>query len=116
MMFYMNGEELVFTNLRGVIIKTDKDGNPIRGHDITTTFRAKITGETIEFVKEDPNDKGTKVTVEKFSGRRIPALPPKPDLSKVKFDNPIPLFNGKNLDGWKLLEPNFKNGWFVENG
>ena len=81
---YMNGDELVFTNLRGVIIKKDKEGKPIRGHDITTTFRAKINGEKIEFVKEDPNDKGTKVTVEKFSGQRIPPLPPKPDLTKVK--------------------------------
>jgi len=26
------------------------------------------------------------------------------------------LYNGKNLDGWKLIDPNNKNGFIVENG
>jgi hypothetical protein len=43
-------------------------------------------------------------------------MPPKPDLSKVKYGKPITLFNGRNLDGWKLTNPRQKNGWVVENG
>ena len=39
--------------------------------------------------------------------------PAKPDLSKVKFGQPVQLFNGKDLAGWKLLEPNAANGWSV---
>ncbi len=49
-------------------------------------------------------------------GKRLPPLPPKPDLSKVKFGKPISLFNGKDLTGWKLSNPEQKNGWKAVNG
>ncbi len=32
------------------------------------------------------------------------------------WGNPIELFNGKNLNGWKLRHPEKANGWKVENG
>jgi Domain of Unknown Function (DUF1080) len=50
-----------------------------------------------------------------FTGKRIPALPPKPDLSKVKFGEPIQLLNGKDLTGWRLLKE-ADNGWSVVDG
>ncbi|MCX8108572.1 MAG: DUF1080 domain-containing protein, partial [Verrucomicrobiae bacterium] len=51
-----------------------------------------------------------------FTGRRIPPLPPRPDLAKVRFGEPIVLFNGKDLSGWRLIEAGAENGWRVENG
>ena len=39
-----------------------------------------------------------------------------PDLSKVRFSQPIALFNGKDLTGWKAHEPEKKMGWSVEDG
>ena len=51
-----------------------------------------------------------------FTGKKIPPMPPAPDLSKVKFGEPITLFNGKDLSGWKLRRPEKNNGWSVEDG
>ena len=43
-------------------------------------------------------------------------LPPKPELSKIVFGDPVQLFNGKNLDGWYLSNPEQLNGWRAEGG
>ena len=51
-----------------------------------------------------------------FNGKRMPPLPPKPDLSKVRFGKPIRLFNGRNLDGWRLTNPKQVNGWKAVDG
>ena len=54
---------------------------------------------------------------ETFTGKKIPPMPTAaPDLSKVRFGQPIALFNGKDLTGWKVHEPEKKNGWSVEGG
>ena len=39
--------------------------------------------------------------------------PPAPDLKKVQFGQPLVLFNGKDLSGWRLTDPNAVNGWSV---
>lgn len=36
-------------------------------------------------------------------GVKIPPLPTAPDLSRVKFGEPVELFNGKDLSGWRLM-------------
>lgn len=51
-----------------------------------------------------------------FTGMRQPPVPPAPDLSKVKFGAPIHLFNGKDMTGWRLLDPSAANGWSVKDG
>ena len=51
-----------------------------------------------------------------FTGKKFPPIPPKPDLSKVRFGHPKTLFNGKDLTGWVLDNPEKKNGWRVEDG
>lgn len=48
-------------------------------------------------------------------GTRMPPMPPRPDLSKVKFGAPITLL-GDDLSGWRLTNPDKKNGWRVEGG
>ena len=49
-------------------------------------------------------------------GKRMPKMPARPDLSKVRFGPPVKLFNGKDLTGWKLSNPKKKNGWHVVAG
>ena len=51
-----------------------------------------------------------------FTGKKYPPMPSKPDLSKVRFGKPKPLFNGKDLAGWVLDNPEKKNGWRAEDG
>jgi hypothetical protein len=50
-----------------------------------------------------------------FKGKKIPPLPPKPDLSKVKFGEPIKLFE-KGLEGWSAMNPKAFNGWSIKDG
>lgn len=52
----------------------------------------------------------------RMRGVRIPDPPSPPDLADVEFGDPIELFNGRNLDGWKLSRDNKINGWSVVDG
>lgn len=57
---------------------------------------------------------GSKV---RFTGKRIPPMPTSPpDLSKVRFGQPISLFNGRDLEGWRPHESDKINGWSVQGG
>lgn len=49
----------------------------------------------------------------KWTGRRAPSLK---RAGATKWGNPIHLFNGKDLTGWKMSDPNSKVVWKVENG
>ncbi|MDA9763922.1 MAG: DUF1080 domain-containing protein [Opitutales bacterium] len=51
-----------------------------------------------------------------FTGKKYPPMPAKPDLSKVRFGQPKTLFNGKDLTGWEIDNPEKKNGWRAEDG
>lgn len=48
-----------------------------------------------------------------WTGRKAPALEPQ---AAPKWGKPIRLFNGKNLDGWKLRHPERPDVWKVEHG
>jgi hypothetical protein len=81
------------------------------------TIRAKLAGDAINLTTERQKVGSDKVTGKtEFSGKRIPAPGPAPDLAKVKFGEPISLFNGKDLTGWRLINEKATNGWLVEKG
>lgn len=109
------------TKLQGdtlVLIRESRSGGR-QGRPVvvtTETITAKVDGDTLEAttVKSRPNQ--PEFDRAEFTGKRTPPLPPAPDLSKVKFGPPIQLFNGKNLDGWRLIEKNAANGWSVQDG
>jgi len=93
--------------------RKDDSGKEIR-EKITETITGKIYGDTIKLTTVKAGPDGKSFGQAEFSGKRIPDLPPRPDLSRVKFGPPIQLFNGKDLTGWKVMGNN--NGWRVENG
>jgi len=111
----MDEDTLNVTRVREVERK-DAKGKVIRTHAFTETIVAKASGDTLNLTRIQPRSNGKGVDRSEFTGRRIPALPPKPDLSKVKYGKPITLFNGTNLDGWKLINPSQPNGWSAEDG
>lgn len=78
----------------------------------------KITrnGDRIKGVSVQPSRNGMEAYQATFYGWKPADVPSKPDLSGVEYGKPVELFNGKNLDGWKLLNPNQPNGFKVENG
>jgi hypothetical protein len=112
---YMDGDMLVITRLNKVERK-DAASKVVRTQTFTETITARVSGDTLQLTQVQPRTNGRGVSRNEFTGKRIPPLPPKPDLSKVKFGMPITLFNGTNLDGWKLVEPGQENGWSAENG
>ena len=111
----VEGDTLVVTRVYN-IKKKDASGNTVNAKEVET-IRATLTldGKMNLTIERDRGDgKPPKQTL--FTGKRIPPLPPKPDLSKVKFGEPIVLFNSKDLTGWRLIDPNAANGWGVEDG
>ena len=112
--FTMNGDLYVIRLQK--VERKDADGKVVRTQMFPEAIMARIDGDTLYLVQVQPRRNGLGAEQREFTGKRIPPLPAKPDLSKVKFGNPIALFDGKSLDGWKLINPNDRNGWSVEDG
>lgn len=83
---------------------------------IREIIRGTVSGDRMTLAVERDPGNGRLVGRTSFAGNRIPPLPVRPDLSKVRFGKPITLFGGESLDGWKLLEPGAANGWSVKDG
>lgn len=98
--------------------RTDSSGRKAKTN-LTETITATVEGKkgnVIELVSVRPSDDGQREISSNFSGHRQPPLPPTPDMSKMRFGPPIELFNGKDLTGWRLTDPNAFNGWSVKDG
>ena len=93
-----------------------KDSNNERIYTITQTLNIKRNGDKISGVRLDPSRDGIGVSETKFNGWKLPDIGKAPDLSKVKYGKPIKLLNGKNLNGWKLIDPEKTNGFSIVDG
>ncbi len=81
------------------------------------TITAKAEGDVLKLTVDKKNAAGKDVgETQEFAGKRIADVPAAPDLAKVKFGDPIPLLNGKDLTGWRLLKEGVDNGWSVVDG
>ena len=112
---YVDGDDLIVTRLQKVERK-DADGKVVRTQTFAETIVAKVSGDDLSLTQIRPRSNGKGANRSEFTGKRTPPLPAKPDLSKAKYGKPIKLFNGTNLDGWKLTSPGQANGWSVEDG
>jgi len=81
----------------------------------TETITARLEGENLKLTTSTVSDDGKVQGPVEFSGKRIPPLPPAPDLAKVKFGESIPLFNGQDLSGWKVMG-DAPSAWKVVDG
>ncbi len=110
----MEGDQLVLTR-RHVSDRRDAQGKRQR---VTTieTITGKVNGNDIQLTSTKPRENGQGQETAEFGGFRQPPIPPAPDLARVKFGDPTPLFNGRDLTGWRLTDPNAVNGWSVRNG
>jgi hypothetical protein len=82
----------------------------------TETITATLDGKKMNLKTQREAADGTIRGEASFTGQRIPPLPPRPDLSKAKYGDPVALFNGKDLAGWKTMDTAVPNGWGVEDG
>jgi hypothetical protein len=112
---FVMGDTLCVT--RGNEIKRkDAAGKTVRTHRFTELITAKVEGDDLALTQTVPHANGNGVDRREFTGQRIPALPPAPDLAKVKFGEPSALLNGQDLTGWRLVEKGAANGWSVQDG
>ena len=83
---------------------------------VTETITVTRDGDSLQLVSVTPKAKGGGEDRAEFTGKRLPPMPPAPDLSQIKFGDPIPLFNGTSLDGWHVVEADAVNGWSAHDG
>ena len=102
----MDGDHLVLTRPQG--------GR--RGGGSSQIITATRDGDSLKLTAATKRSDGTEGRKEEFTGKLQPPMPPAPDLSKVKFAEPIQLFNGHDLTGWRPAEAGRVNGWRAENG
>jgi hypothetical protein len=95
--------------------RTNAEGKKERA-TLVETITGTVDGDRIKLTSTKPRDNGQGEETAEFGGRRQPPMPPAPDLSKVKFGEPVQLFNGRDLTGWRLTDPNAVNGWSVKDG
>jgi hypothetical protein len=96
--------------------RRDATGKVVRTQQFPEVLQARVYQDTMELTRLAPNTNGRDMRREEFTGKRIPALPAAPDLSRVKFGEPVVLLNGRDLSGWRLTNSGQKNGWRVEDG
>ena len=75
---------------------------------VDMVFVGKLNGKILEGSVTGPKDGPWT-----WSGVRAPTLDRK---GTPKWGKPVSLFNGKDLTGWKMTDPNAKAVWTVENG
>ncbi len=112
---YFDGGKLYVTK-GDTVERKDAAGKIVRKQTFTDTAALTVSGDALTGTMVSPKRDGNGVEKAEFSGKRIPPLPPAPDLAKVKFGDPINLFNGKDLNGWRLTDPNAVSGWSVKDG
>ncbi|MBW7989221.1 MAG: DUF1080 domain-containing protein [Planctomycetes bacterium] len=112
---YIDGDTLHVTRVYDVERK-DTNGTVVWKDTFTEAILAKVSGDTLHLTQIRPRSNGKGVSRREFTGKRIPPLPPKPNLSRAKYGKPIVLFNGTNLNEWKLTNPGQTNGWSVKGG
>lgn len=101
---------LVVTRTRE--IRKSQASGEARKHIMTYTLRIKKEGDQLAGVFTGPKNQGGEFQTS-FTGVKLPPVPAAPDLANLKYGKAIKLFNGKNLKGWTMVNPESKNGFKV---
>ena len=110
---YVDKGKLIVTRVRNEKLPVVNEKE--RVHTVTRTLTLEGNGNTLVGKMVMPNKNGIGAEEYFVYAKKVPPMPPAPDLSKVKYGKPIKLL-GKDLTGWRLLEPDATNGWRVEKG
>ncbi|MGF1584863.1 MAG: DUF1080 domain-containing protein [Bacteroidales bacterium] len=114
--FLANGNTLYVTRTGNLMRSPASEGDAPRIHVATSWMEAKTDGENISGYFLEPRADGTGVDSTWFEGIKLPDVPPAPDLTALNFGEPLNLFNGTDLSGWKLTNESQVNGFKVVDG
>ena len=115
--FLANNNVLIIQRSNNAVRTRDENNNPVRARIITNWLEIKkestdkMTGWLLT-----PKRDGMGVDSISWAGKKLPPVPPAPDMANLKFGKPITLFNGKDLKGWKLINEKQTNGFKVVDG
>jgi hypothetical protein len=115
-MAVMKNDTLIITRNTQRVRQRDADGNPLRTQILTTWVECTLQDGELTGSALAPGGRGGGMNVTRFTGKKIPELPDPPDLDKLSYGPAITLFNGKDLTGWTLTNPDRTNGWKVVDG
>ena len=115
--FLASGNMLIIQRSNNVVRRRDENNNPLLTAVVTDWMEIVKDGDDrIKGILLRPRRNGIGVDTTSFTGVKLPPVPPAPDLSKLKFGKTVALFNGKDLTGWKLINPHQANGFKVADG
>ena len=113
---YMDGDKLILTRSREIVRKKNAVGEAVLTHRLTSYMVLTADGDKLSGGYYTPEFDGLGVREEPVSGKKNPPIPAAPELSKVQYGDKMSLFNGKDLTGWRMVDPNSTNGFFVKDG
>ena len=114
--FVLVDEEYLIVTRNNRVERKDAGGKVVRTQTLTEIITAEVSGDTLNLIHIRPDRNGKGASRSEFTGKKIPPMPPTPDLSWAEYGKEIVLFDGKNLDGWKLTNPGQTSGWSIEDG
>jgi hypothetical protein len=115
--FTATGPKLIIQRSNNVVRKRDEQNNPVLTMVVTDWLEITKDGDdAIRGILLRPRRNGIGVDTTNFTGKRLPPVPQAPDPGAVRYGKPVALFNGKDLTGWRLINPKQANGWKVADG
>ena len=116
--YFPSEDTMVVTRVNEVKRRGPQGKEVVRTQRFADTLQAKLEGDVLSLTISRPKRDGSGVTEESFTGKRIAPLPPKPDLSKVKFADAQALFQSEgDLAKWALMNADHSaDGWSVKDG
>jgi hypothetical protein len=109
-------EDTMYVTRTSEVKRKDANGKVTKTHQWSEAIVATVDGDELRLVRMRGHENGLGMDREQFHGKRIPDLSKAPDFASVKYGEAVTLFNGKDLKGWRLTEPNQVSGWSVVDG
>lgn len=86
-------------------------------NDTTTqNLEISLSADRLALTSTHLNREGKITQSATAQGRRLPALPARPDLGKLTWSQPVSLLEGDLAAKWRVLDPAAPNGWSLRDG
>lgn len=82
----------------------------------TGFITAKRNGDALALTVSNKVGDGPRSSPRPFTGKLLPALPPAPDLSQIRYGEPISLLGDESLADWEFIPADRNNGWSLTDG
>ncbi|HOM59359.1 MAG TPA: DUF1080 domain-containing protein [Kiritimatiellia bacterium] len=102
----------------GALLLTRKHNRKKEGKEVQhiETITARREGNALALLTRTADENGKELSRAEFTGVKIPDLPSRPDLSKLRFGTPVALLARNDLSGWKVMNEKAPNCWSVKDG